>query len=251
MKIFRVYPPSSPIGDPVDAGESALEALLSPLYEPLGGTAVRINLIASVDGSGVGSDGTSDSLSSQTDRTLLRVIRSFADVVVVGAATVRREGYRMPRSARLAVVTASGSLEGHRVEPRDGMPPLLVICPRSAVPVVQRSVGGGTAAEIIVLADERGRVSMTDVIAALAERSLHRVVCEGGPALAAQFLEADLVDEICLTTAPVVGGANRIFGDVTGPHRVSLTQLLVDDSGYQFARWSLRSPGAAGLVPTR
>ena len=250
MKILRVYPPSSPIGDPVDAGESALEALLSPLYEPLPGTAVRINLIASVDGSAAGSDGTSDSLSSRTDRTLLRVIRSFADVVVVGAATVRREGYRMPRSARLAVVTASGSLEGHRVEPREGMPPLLVICPRSAVPVVQRSVGE-TAVEVIVLADERGRVSMTDVIAALAERSLHRVVCEGGPALAAQFLEADLVDEICLTTAPVVGGATRIFGDVTGQHRVSLTQLLVDDSGYQFARWSLRSPGAAGLVPTR
>ncbi|WP_181134458.1 dihydrofolate reductase family protein, partial [Rathayibacter sp. AY1D5] len=71
-------------------------------------------MIASVTGSSTGSDGTSETLTNRVDRTILGVVREQADVVLVGAASVRAEGYRVPRRVPLAVVSASGDLAGHR-----------------------------------------------------------------------------------------------------------------------------------------
>jgi riboflavin biosynthesis pyrimidine reductase len=65
-----------------------------------------------------------------------------------------------------------------------------------------------------------------------------RIVCEGGPSVVAQLLDAGLVDEICLTTVPrVVGGAPLppFGGASAGP--LELRQLLVDDAGATYARF--------------
>ncbi|OUD85495.1 hypothetical protein BC477_13870 [Clavibacter michiganensis subsp. michiganensis] len=69
---------------------------LEDLYRPGSADHVRLNFVASVDGSVVGADGTSDSLSSVVDRRILGVIRELADVVLVGAGTVRAERYVLP-----------------------------------------------------------------------------------------------------------------------------------------------------------
>lgn len=251
MTVTRLFPASAPLDRQVSGDESELSSVMRRLYEPPSDPWIRINLIASIDGSATGSDGTSNTLTSRVDRLLLTVIRSFADVVVVGAATARREGYRMPRAARLAVVTSTGELDGHRIQATQGTHPLLVLCPESAVAAVRRSVGD-VPVEIVTLPALDGSVRMNDAVAALKARSLHRVLCEGGPNLAAQFLDARLVDEICLTTAPVVGaGRMRLLEGITGSYSATLTQLLIDDAGYQFARWSLIDRAAAAPPSSR
>ena len=74
-------------------------------------------------------------------------------------------------------------------------------------------------------------------------------MCEGGPSLAAQLLNANLVDEVCLTTSPQVGaGALGVFADVTRHTDLGLLQLLVDESGYVFARWSTRDRAATAVI---
>ena len=56
------------------------------------GTRVRMNFVSSADGA-VTLDGRSGALGGDTDRELMQVLRAMADVVLVGAGTVRAEGY--------------------------------------------------------------------------------------------------------------------------------------------------------------
>jgi riboflavin biosynthesis pyrimidine reductase len=73
-----------------------------------------------------------------------------------------------------------------------------------------------------------------------------RIVCEGGPSVVAQLLEAGRVDEVCVTTVPVVVGGAPLppFGRATAPG-LTLTQLLVDDVGVGYARFASQSRIAA------
>ena len=102
----------------------------------------RLNMVTSVTGSIAGSDGTSETITSPTDRMILRAVRANADVVVVGATTARTERYLLPAHARLAVVTATGDLDGVRLT-RPGRPPALVLSSRAHRERVHARLAGG------------------------------------------------------------------------------------------------------------
>ena len=77
----------------------------------------------------------------------------------------------------------------------------------------------------------------------LASRGLPRVLTEGGPSLHSTFIEAGLLDELCLSLAPeLVGGQARRIA--TGPGQVLTTMhrahLLADDAGYLYTRYVRR-----------
>ena len=96
----------------IDADRDAARAWIAARYGSAEAETVRLNMITSLTGSAVGGDGTSETLTGGADRLILSAIRAAADAVIVGAQTVRAESYLLPRSATLAVVTRSGSLEG-------------------------------------------------------------------------------------------------------------------------------------------
>ncbi|HEY0260455.1 MAG TPA: dihydrofolate reductase family protein [Lacisediminihabitans sp.] len=246
MILRRIFPDR---GEPVDLDEPGADERLSALYTMPGRSWLRLNLIASVDGSAVGPDGTSESLSNPADRRLLGLIRRTADVVLVGAASVRAEGYRLPRGLPLAVITSSGDLSGHRIVPRPGSGPLLVLCPASAVSAVRRTLGE-VSVDVVPFDDAGGRLDMTTVIATLHASGLPRVVCEGGPSLAAQLLDAGLVSELCLSTSAGIGGDPLPLVGRSGRRRgLELVQLLADDHSGLYARWAV-SAAAAPAQPT-
>ena len=64
------------------------------------------------------------------------------------------------------------------------------------------------------------------MLAALADAGLPQVLCEGGPHLFGSLVEADLVDELCLSLSPmlVAGEAGRI---VQGAPEVERPMRLV------------------------
>ncbi|MFN4000798.1 dihydrofolate reductase family protein [Microcella sp.] len=241
MTLRRVVPVE---GGALETEHPDARSTLLAWYAPHGRERVRLTLVATLDGRAAGPDGTSESLTSRTDRMILGVIREHADVVLVGAETVRREGLRRPRRAAIAVVSATGDLSGHRFDepPRHGgaHPAVIMLTTRAGALLAAQTA---PMAEVIELpGDDRGRLRAADLIGALGERGLHAIAVEGGPALATQLLEAGLVDELCLTVMPRLGGAALpLLGAAMPPlNPMGLRQLLVDDAGAQFGRWSLR-----------
>jgi len=250
--ILRLLHRSVEAGPDVDTiltvGSDATQATLKDWYRPSSVPWLRINLIASVSGDAAGTDGTSETLSNPADRAILRAIRDVADAVVVGAASVRAEGYRVPLKAKLVVVTGSGDLSGHRIAP-ERADRVIVLCPQEAVARVEESLGDSLCrlASIVVVPGDGGRMTPRAMVEALHARGLFSLICEGGPSLAGQFLHDHLVDELCLSTSPVVIGSGLpVFGtERFGASRLSLSQLLMDDESALYARWKVeRRPSA-------
>ncbi len=75
---------------------SELVARLAEIYAYPDGTWVRANFISSADGA-VSLDGRSGGLSGKADRLLFHVLRALADIILVGAGTVRAEHYGLAR----------------------------------------------------------------------------------------------------------------------------------------------------------
>ena len=191
---------------------------------------LRLNMVTSVDGAAV-VDGGSKQLSGPDDRRVFHLLRAKADVLLVGAGTARSEQYRPGSGPRVAVVSNGRGL------PADHP---LVAAPEQLL--LLTTAGGAAAApagvEAVVVGEER--VDVRRAVAALQERGLTRVLCEGGPTLNGALLEADLVDEICATTtALAVGGdAPRMVGGSAELRRdLVLAHLLLGD-GMLLARWT-------------
>ena len=213
---------------------------------------LRVNFITSADGA-VTQGGVSRGLQTAGDNAIFAALRDLADVVLVGAGTVRTEGYRpvrvtqrraemrarygMPPQLTIAVI--SGSLDvGWLAEPVDSAPRTIVFTCAAADPA--RRVQLERFAEIVVSGESV--VDLRQVRSALIERGLSRVLCEGGPHLFGSALQAGVVDELCLSIAPLVSGpgAGRIVsGDpLTAPYGLQLTGLLEEDSAL-FCRYAV------------
>ena len=236
MILTRVHP------GPVESFELDAEttrARLLALYAPPESPWLRLNLVTSVSGSAAGSDGTSETLTSTADRRILGVIRELSDVVLVGAASVRAEGYQLPRRSTLAVVTSSGNLAGHQLT-IDDPARIVVVCPPSAIEQVRATLG---AATILTVDAPDGRIPAADIVTALRAAGYSSIVCEGGPDLAAQLVAAQLVDEVCMTTSPVLAAVSLApFGaQLTSSVPLALHQLMIDSAGSVYARWLIDS----------
>ena len=237
MILTRVFPEP---GAAIDLDTPGAREALAELYQPPMLPWLRLNLIGSASGSAIGSDGTSETLTNTADRALLGVIRGLADVVLVGAATVRSEGYFVPRRAALAVVTGSGDLTGHHITTAGQRGGLVILCPASAADRVRETVGVPQA-RIVVVPDTGRVLAAADIIAALQAEGFTSIVCEGGPELAAHLVRAGVVNEACLSTSPLLNGARTaLFGeDEFDAVPLVLTQLVVDNGSGVYARWLL------------
>jgi riboflavin biosynthesis pyrimidine reductase len=191
-------------------------------------------MITSIDGA-TAIGGRSGGLGNATDREVLSALRRAADVVLVGAGTARGEGYGAPRKPglRVAVVTNSGRLDPDHPLFAGGAG--FAVAPDAAdVPPGIEVLRAGTAEVDLVGALERLRQFVPGA---------SFVTAEGGPRLNAALLGAGLVDELAVTTAPLlVGGpSGRLaVGAPESSQQFDLAHLLVDDEDYLFARWVRR-----------
>jgi riboflavin biosynthesis pyrimidine reductase len=204
---------------------------------------VRINMVASADGVVVDADGSSGTIGGVGDRTVFRTLRALADVIVVGAATVRAEGYGPHRvtaeladrraadgrtkPAAMAVVSRSLDLDWTAPLFTSAVTPTIVLTCAAADATRRRAAE--TAVDVVEVGGEA--VEPARALAALRERGMASVLVEGGPSLNTAWFAAAVVDELCLTVSPaLLGGAGpRLAGDLA--HRIDLSLLtaLVDD----------------------
>lgn len=198
---------------------------------------VGLCMVASIDGSTV-VDGTSAGLSSPTDAAVLGQLRRVADVIIVGAGTVRDEGYEAPRKAsqRIGVVTRSGAIDPSSDLFRSGAAFLIT---------ADDTELDADADGVEVVRAGRGAVDLGRAISKLNQvTDTHQVVqVEGGAALNGAFVDDDLFDELNVTTSPaMVGGDGPRLAAGAGQlvHRFELAQLALDDQSFLYARWLRR-----------
>ncbi len=211
-------------------------------YRPEASPHVRINMVSSADGAIVDETGRSGGLGGPADREVFRVLRALADVIVVGAGTARGESYgphRMP--ARLA--------ERRAADGRPGPAPLAVVSASlnldPATPLFAEAVARTIV--LTVSAADRGRRAAMERVAtvlevgdqevdpraavdALKELGHRHILVEGGPELNRSLIDAGVVDELCLTLAPMLvdGGGPRLAGAITGRQNLALRAALVE-----------------------
>lgn len=201
---------------------------------------LRVNFVTSADGA-VTLEGHSEGLSSAPDKQVFRVLRMLCDVLLVGAGTLREEGYgplRLDPARRdwrvasgltpcpvLAVVSSRLALDPDHPALAEA-PVRPVILTHHGSPLAQRH-RLATVADVIVAGD--AEVDLVAARAALHERGLEQVLCEGGPRLFGSLLAADLVDELCLTVSPMLTGPGPgriVAGPGTPTLRLRLHNVL-------------------------
>lgn len=223
-----------------------------------GGVWLRANMVSSLDGAAY-HEGRSQPLSSEADMRLFGVLRGLADAVVVGAQTVRQEGYGPAREREafarrraaagqgpapvIAVVSAGLDLDFSR--PLFACPPVRTLLVTGAAAPSDRMAAARAAGAEVVLAGTGAAVDPARLPAALAERGLRRLLTEGGPRLLGQLVAGGVLDELCLTIAPRItsGEAARIVNGpgVQVPVDFRLAGVLEED-GFLFTRYQ-RVPG--------
>lgn len=184
----------------------------------------------------------------EPDRFVMGLLRALADAVVVGAGTLRAapDERWTPRSVHpvsdrafadlrqrlglrpnpiTAIVTGSGALDLQHPGLADpGVDVVLITTDAGAVALRRQPVPSHI--EIRSIGDH---VRAHDVLTALAARGADLVLCEGGPHLFGQLLQAGLVDELFLTLAPQLAGRSEAVPRLS----------LVEDTAFDVsdARW--------------
>jgi riboflavin biosynthesis pyrimidine reductase len=224
---------------------------------PLGACWVMANMVGGLDGSAAVGGRVAD-LSTPSDADLFVSMRALADVVLVGAETLRREGYgrlSLP-AARVAARTAMGkpaepafavvtkSLDvDWSVMPftGPGSRRVMVITCEAADP--GRVGRARMVADVIVAGGDR--VDPVDAMVQLSDRGHRVVLCEGGPTWLGELVAADQLDELCLTLSPLMGG-DPLPVSVSAPGgrivRMSLMHVLTEGDTL-FLRYQRRRDG--------
>ncbi len=277
LAVRQIYPVQGqdlPIPtDPMPGQLPPAVAELASLYRnvadrhPAGRPWLRANMVASTDGSGALA-GRSGGLSGPGDRMIFNVLRSLADVILVGAGTARTERYRPASASHLwaqlrpkdappppiAVVTTSLNLaDCDQLLGVPACPSQTIVITTTAAPAARKTALAGHAR--IIEAGDR-TVDIGAAISALADLGHASILTEGGPTLLGQLADTGLLDELCLTISPILAtapacrivarhdsrtGGTQAAGATVSP--LALAHVLTDES-FLFSRYLREGPVA-------
>jgi len=232
-------------------GEPLTDSDLAELYAYPSTAWVRANFVATVDGAAAGADGKSASINTGADKVVFGLLRALADVVLVGAGTVREEGYRRlvagsrwrhlrqgrDHGAALVVVSRRASLPDCALAERERAGSLLLVtCSSAPADDIARARALLGTERVLVHGDDT--VDLPAALDHLTQLGAGRVLCEGGPSLMGDLVRSGRLDELCLTLSPLLvgGGHPRIS---TGPDtRLAVhPTTLIECDGTLLGRW--------------
>jgi riboflavin biosynthesis pyrimidine reductase len=244
---------------------------LKHLYGRLGfrSPVLYSNFVSSLDGVvTLGSKPSAGSLISgkdPADRFLMGLLRACADAVVLGAGTLRatpghlwtpahvypslstefialRSALGRSAEPKLVLLTATGDLDFKHPALAKGA---IVITTEGGA----KKIGDQLPAtcELVVMGKGKS-LDLSKAIGELRGRGLDVLLCEGGPHVMGQLIEAGLLDEMFLTVSPVVAGRGHEprLGMVEGvellPAKGAWSKLLSSrrHGDYLFLRYGLR-----------
>jgi riboflavin-specific deaminase-like protein len=212
------------------------------------------NFAVTVDGKAT-LHGRSGSIGSDADTEMLVCLRTRVDAVMIGAGTMRAERYGRP--------VADPGKRGRRERRGLSQDPLLVIVSgrldipwdapvfadrgaRVLIFTTSETEAPETVAEVRLVRHE-GRVDLAAALAYLrGERGVRALLCEGGPHLHAELLDAGLVDELFVTHAPKLAGGDGqcLAVGLSELERPLEVAWLLEEGGELFARYRVPRDGS-------
>jgi riboflavin biosynthesis pyrimidine reductase len=205
---------------------------------------VYANFVASVDGvtalgPGYPSSGSAISGNDPADRFVMGLLRACADIVLIGAGTLRATPGHLWTPRHICPAAADGYAALRRSLGRAGDPQLAVVTARGEVPAAHPAVRAGALVLTTTAGAKRlkGRLPPRCTIIDLGERSALRsaelltalgalggatVLTEGGPRLLGRLVADDVLDELFLTVSPVLAGR----AETSRPGLVAALELL-------------------------
>jgi len=146
-------------------------------------------------------------------------LRSLMDAVVVGAGTVELDDPEL--TTRLVpgdhptrvVIDPKLRLAHARRVYRDGLAPTLIVC--------ERGRGQGPPrVPLLQVGRDGDRLSLPELLSALAERGLGRIFVEGGGVTISHFIHARCMDRLHVTVCPILIGCGRPGISLPGVERL-------------------------------
>jgi riboflavin biosynthesis pyrimidine reductase len=234
--------------------------LPEPLLAAYGGTlgfdspCLYANFVASADGvvalAEAGESGGIISRANEADRFVMGLLRACADAVMVGAGTFRKAYRSLFHAEAIYPMAAAWFAEARRRRGLQPRPRFVLVTGSGAIDPTAPALDG--ALIVTTRAGEarlRGRVPTGARVVALAELRLGEIVSllhsegarvvltEGGPTLFGALVASQLVDELFVTTSPV------LFGRFADDGRKSLSDHF-DHAGARLELLSVRRHGS-------
>lgn len=185
-------------------GERAALDLYAPIAHPAGDAHLIAQIGQSLDGRVATESGDARDVSGPEGLAHLHRIRALVDAVVIGVRTALHD------RPRLTVRLVPGNNPARViVDPRGRLPnDADVLAANGARRIVIQSVDKSRpeGVEVIRLAQDSW-IAPGDIVAALHARGLRNLLIEGGGITIARFLEADLLDRLHVSVAPLIIGA--------------------------------------------
>lgn len=226
MRVLLADHAAAAVSPGATIGDAAIDALYAS-----DAAILRLNFVATLDGAANGSDGRSGTINSPADHQGFAAMRRAADVLLVGAGTVRAENYG---PARTPIVVVSRR-------------PVLPESVQGSGVVLATTASSGAVEDEHVWICGEDRVDLAQVIERARAAFGPHVLSEGGPTLAAELVTAGLVDELGLSWTPqLVGGGRethpRILDGVGVDVHLTCRHLL-EEGGTLLGLWRLeRTP---------
>ncbi|WP_416897784.1 MAG: bifunctional diaminohydroxyphosphoribosylaminopyrimidine deaminase/5-amino-6-(5-phosphoribosylamino)uracil reductase RibD [Minwuia sp.] len=180
---------------------------------------ITLKLATSMDGRIATSTGESQWITGAAARAAGHMLRATHDAILVGAGTARAddpeltcriEGLEGRSPGRIVLDSRLSISLTSRLVKTVSQAPVTIFC-RGEAPAQRRQALADAGVEVLdVDADMAGMPAPDQVLAALAESGVTRLLIEGGAKVAASFLRAGLVDEIALFRAPKLLGGDGL-----------------------------------------
>ncbi|KEJ89287.1 5-amino-6-(5-phosphoribosylamino)uracil reductase [Sulfitobacter donghicola DSW-25 = KCTC 12864 = JCM 14565] len=185
----------------------------------MGRPMITLKMANSFDGRIATATGESQWITQSPARRLVHAMRANHDAVMVGGGTARADdpsltvrdmGVRQQPARIVLSRQLDLPLSGKLAQTAGEVP--LILCHGQNAPDALVQAWEGIGAQLVACGTRAGHLDMVDVLQQLGALGLTRVFSEGGSAVAASLLQADLVDHLIGFSAGVVIGAEGLPG---------------------------------------
>ncbi len=177
---------------------------------------VTLKMAMSADGKAAARDGEPRYLTSEAALTYVHELRERSDAIVVGVGTVLADDPRLTtrlarpdvRHPRRYVLDSRGRTPPHARALDPDLPGETTIVTTDAAPAEQLRQYRARGATVWPLPSRGGRVDLAEFLGKLHAAGVRSALLEGGPTVAAAFLNENCVQKFLLFVAPLLVGGD-------------------------------------------